>query len=178
MAAGVVDVSQYFGRGAGGGCSPARARGAATEITAGAAALDGPWAESPGSRARVPVKELQALLRKAGQARLAARSMARAAGEAQQRREGAEGDSRFMQQQAIALMAEKAQLSRENAELRLQQAQLREQFDFLSTQQAHLNDENEALAAENEALRALFADLGGPRSGEPCEPQGSGCLGK
>ena len=173
MAAGVVDVSQYFGRGAGGGCSPARARGAVTE--AGAGALD---AESPGSQVRVPVKELQALLRKAGQARLAARSMARAAGEAQQRREGAEGDSRFMQEQAIALMAEKAQLSRENAELRLQQAQLREQFDFLSAQRAHLNDENDTLAAENEALRALFADLGGTRSEEPCEPQGSGCLGK
>ena len=107
---------------------------------------------------------------------MAARSMARAAGEAQQRREGAEGDSRFMQEQAIALMAEKALLSRENVELRLQQAQLREQFDFLSTQQAHLNDQNETLAAENEALRALLADLpvGGTRSEVPWEAQGSG----
>lgn len=125
-----------------------------------------------GQRARVPLGELQALLGKAEHARKVAQSVALAAGEACRRRSGAEGDARLMQEQAVALMAEKSQLSRENLDLRLQQEQLQEQFSFLSAQQERLQDRNEVLAAENATLRALVAGVGGGGGGKQLPREG------
>ena len=198
MAVSLADVSSYFfappaarpatetslggtaGRGprldreGGGGGAPAAAASPGGEAPA---AL--PWEGAgsgargaEGQRARVPLEELQALLGKAEHARKVAQSVALAAGEACQRRSGAEGDARLMQEQAVALMAEKSQVSRENLDLRLQQEQLQEQFSFLSAQQERLQDRNEELAAENATLRALVAGVGGGGGGKQLPREG------